>query len=174
MMDPYILQDQRILENIELPAEQVIAKLNEIQKPLEKFDLTFPNHGYNVISLPESSPYKIIKRLYLDQTPLGSPFYLEVRRYDKSNTTQIKEWTLSLLTSPFQEIPGKKYPAFLGRGDRNQELYDPSHGFSVADRGIFTAFIEDETTLFILYADAPWETFEPHLQTLLSVIPDEK
>jgi len=175
--DSYIAQDQKALDEIEerfgIPAEDVLAKLDEIQKPLEKFHLNFPDRGYNVVSLPESSPYRIVKRLYLDRTPLGSPFFLEVRRYDK-NLGQAQAWTLSLLSTPFKEIPHKKYPTYLGRGNRNQDLYDPSHGFSVTDRGIFTSFIDDGAALYVLYADAPWETFEPHLVTLLNVIPDEK
>jgi len=172
--DEFIQQDRQILGEIEekfgVSADVVLEKLADLQKPLEKFHLAF--RGYNVVSLPQSSPYKIIKRLYLDKSPMGSPFFLEVRAYENENLDEVKEWTLNLLTSDFEEILGKEYPVFLGRGDRNQEQYDPSHGFSVKDRGIFVAFLEDEGTVYVLYADGPWETFEQHKEELLSVIPD--
>ncbi len=175
--DAFIIQDQAALKEIEaqfgLSPDTVAAKLAELQKPLEKFDLAFPENGYNVISLPETPSYRIIKRTYLGLTPLGSPFFLEVRAYPGARLDEVRDWYMKLLTSrsDFLKIAQKKYPTYLGRGDRNRSQYDPSHGFSVEDRGIFVSFIEDDNVLYVLYADAPYETFKKHKEALVDVIP---
>ena len=177
VVDDFVLQDQRALAEIEqkfgLSADKVIKILLDIQKPLDKFGLLFPTDRYSVLTIPDSQyEFKVVKRIYLNKTPLGSPVFLDVRKFDSKEGVQ--DWHFGLIHGEFERIEGRRYPVFVGRGDHNQEQYDPSHGFSVKDRGLFLAFIEDGDKLYVLYADAPWETLEKHKNELISVVPFHK
>ncbi len=161
--------------------EIIISSLSCLQ---EELPFTFPKSYYNVLSINEFAPlwcstpipFKVYKRLYLDETPLGTPFYLDVRKFpivEKSQIDEIITWHLDLFRDPSVLIkqPVPQGVAFLGRGLRNVDK-DSSHGFAAeqGDRGLFLYFIQKEDALYLSIADAPWEIFEKHLSLFKSVL----
>lgn len=178
VVDDFILGDLKALWELEvkygIKGGIVIEKLLDLQKPLDELDLNFPEEWYSVLCIPEiCNRFKVIKRLYFDKTPLGTPVFCDVR-HCFGDPEEVKKWHLSLLEEDFEKVDGRSFPVFLGRGDRNQEVYDPSHGFSVLDRGILLSFIETGDAFYVLYVDVPWEVFEKHRDKLLSVVPLQK
>lgn len=140
---------------------------------------TFPETLYNVLCISEPQeesliPYHVVKRLYLGESDLGFPVYLDVRCYDvdPGQGSRLKEWLVQTVEGNTEELVssgGKN--AYLCRGKRNTSRRDPTHGFSALqkERGLFVQFFEQGSKLYVCYAEAPWTTFakyEPLFRSL--------
>lgn len=134
---------------------------------------TFPDHLYNVLCiteepLPTPAPFHVYKRLYLGETELGLPFYLDVRVFELANVSieEIISWHLTILDGmPKKLLEEENHVSYLCFGNRNQDRPDTTHGFAAlqGERGLFLDFIEKEGRLYVAYAEAPLSTFKKHL-----------
>lgn len=147
--------------------------LTELQKELP---FTFPAHLYNVLMIPEAprvgpDPFQIYKRLYLGETELGLPFYLDVRRYhlEGKKKDTIISWYLSLIEGELEKVKDSDQAlAYVIRGKRNEDQLSAPHGFAqfLGERGLFLLFVQQGDQLFVCYAEASLSTFQQHLPLL--------
>ncbi len=132
----------------------------------------FPDQLYNVLCIcgTEServAPFKILKRLYLGETELGLPFYLDVRAFELSalSVDEIISAHLNILDGRFEELNvSKDRKAYLCRGKRSSQVEDPTHGFAqnASERALFLDFIEKDGHLYVCYAESTLKTFFQH------------
>jgi hypothetical protein len=111
--------------------------------------------------------FHVHKRLYLGETELGLPFYLDVRVFelDTNQSEEIIVWHLTLLDGRKEELlTTKERKAFLCYGRRNASYADTTHGFAALqeERALFLDFYEKENRLYVCYAEAPLTTFNQH------------
>ncbi|NGX61390.1 MAG: hypothetical protein K940chlam9_00875 [Chlamydiae bacterium] len=164
------VESQELSYSPEMVTQALIETLTSLQKEIP---FSYSTDYYNVLCLPEPNPpvsYQIYQRLYLGDSELGFPFYLEVRRYSLKETA-----AREVLASYLDSIEGEKqeYPlstcrkAYLCKGSR-----PPIHNLSFAagERGLFLDTWEEGETLFVAYAEAPWATFSEHLPFLKQMI----
>lgn len=172
----------------ELESEKIIQTIHRLQSPLTQLPFTFPEEYYSILNIPDASPgikstlmpYDIYKRIYLGDNALGLPFYLDVRVFSigpederQYHVDSILHWHLGLLeggVKAFQRIPKKQGVLLIGKGIRNLEHFDNSHGFAVDERGVLLAFFAQENILYVLYADAPWVTFSQHKDLFFNLL----
>jgi len=182
------LNDLRIakgqpVKTLDEDTEMLIKEVEKVQSMIDTLQLNFPENGYNVFNLPDQSyvttpfPFKLYKRLLLDETLYGMPFTLDVRVFELTDPEKeidaIYHWHLNLLENPeecFVRFPSDRGVVLIGRGDRNTRHYDPSHGIATKDRGVYLAFLQSEGKFLVLYADAPWKTFKEHREDLLKIM----
>lgn len=166
-------------KNIPIASErEVLRLLTQSLKNLQgTLPFQFPPSYYNVISLEKSDhesfntlpPFEIYQRIYMDQTELGFPFYLEVKVFSLEDENDSKEtilWHLGLLEpNSFESYTTSQGVAYLGKGWKNSAK-DLSHGFAnlQGERGVFLYFIQKDKILYLAVADGPWNTFEKHIK----------
>lgn len=160
---------------------QIDEHLARLQDPLKKQGITFPNLPSirNLPPTPQSLiptplPFHLFQRWILDETPYGTPIYLDVRAFATTQLQEIaaiKKWHLSLLSSSsWKEFPSRPTTTlYIGHGDRNPDHFDPSHGLATQDRGILLFFFSDDAHFYVLITDAPWSLFQKHQQDLMAL-----
>jgi len=162
--------------------EEALTQLMMEQLLLVQQDIPFifPEELYNVLCITESkeetpATFLTFKRLYLGETELGMPFYLDVRVFDLHTCAMenVVDWHLKILNGSYEEIPtafGQK--AFVCKGKRTTTNQDASHGFAAlqGDRGLFLEFYEKEKRLYVCYAEAPLTTFERYIPLFMNLV----
>jgi len=170
---PAIVEDVRSIQRLNIPWEQIQKKYDELQKEIHTLPVTWPSYWYQVLQIPPASSFRIYRRMLVGENHLGFPIYLDVRVFELKDATQVAEildWHFKLLKDePFQKID--PYPnVFVGRGDHNTLLFNPTHGIASKDRGIFLAYFLKNQKLFVLFLDAPWFDFVIYYDNLLSIL----
>ena len=142
---------------------------------------TFPNTFYNVLCISASegqipAPFCVFKRLYLGETELGLPLYMDVRVYDldSAKSEEIMTWHLNALEGNREELHfSEQRKAFLCRGKQNSHRKDTTHGFAAlqGDRGLFLDFYSLDNRLYVCYAEAPLVTFTKYESIFRNLIP---
>jgi len=168
----------------------IITQIDYMQS---KIPFSTPENLYSVLNLPDLSAYsrnipftpRLVKRLYLGESELGFPLYLDVRRADGASKEEVIAWHLNLLeTGPaaFHKVKsGEKKDKmdeeiYLGRGDYKAES-DPTHGLAREDRAIYLHFKEvanggesrQGKELYYLYFDGPHAEFEQHQDQIVGI-----
>jgi len=156
--------------------ETLLALQNEIP-------ISFPDNLYSVLCITETAdssnppptPFHVYKRLYLGQTEIGFPFYLDVRVFDVESEQErqnILSWHCSVLVEKedaFEKhIIDENKQVFLGKG---VSAKNRAHGvFEWQDeRGVFIYAIQKGKKLYVAYTDASWKTFEKSLNLFSSL-----
>ncbi len=147
----------------------LITTLNRLQKQIP---FKLPDTFYSLICLPDTSPFHVYKRLYLGDTEMGMPFYLDVRVFEleEASAHELIAWHLDLLEGGREELYRSENRAvYLSSGRRKR---DDAHGFEMGQRGLFVDFLEKEGRLFVLYAEGPLSTFREY-QSLFNQLTQE-
>lgn len=138
---------------------------------LETFHATKP-------ALPSPSVHTglslLVDRVYLGETALGMPFYLDVRLFNLkgSSAAELIAWYLDTLDGPCEEVYiSEQRKVYIRRGERNPTRTDSTHGFAAlqGERALFLDCYEQGDDLYVCTAEAPLETFlqhEPFLRSL--------
>jgi hypothetical protein len=158
----------------ELSEKEIASILMERLLSLQAtIPFTFPDSLYNVLCITESeggepAPFHVYKRLYLGETELGLPFYLDVRVFELGAITpeEIIAWHLNILEGSCEELPATEgETTFLCRGKRAPNRADTTHGFASlqGERALFLKFCEKENRLYVCYAEAPLTTLNRYL-----------
>lgn len=170
-----------IAQSIPRLSEEELTQLlmNKLLSMQEQIPFIFPEELYNVLWIPKSdvaepSPYQILKRLYLGETELGLPFYLDVRLFDLNRATRddLVSWHLELLKGTQQLLrQSENRSTYLCRGIRNPVRADTTHGFAAlqGERALYLDFFEQGSQLFVCYAEAPlkiFQIYEPLLRAI--------
>lgn len=127
----------------------------------------FPADLYNVLCIvefPHNCPYPfhVYKRLYLGESEIGFPFYLDVRVFEEGETIkeEVIRWHQARLDGEINLIfDSQQEVIFTSKGNPTQER---AHGFGTGARGLFVDAKLHEGKLFVLYAEAPLTTFRQH------------
>ena len=146
-----------------------------------KIPFNFPKNLYNVLCINETASqipaaFHTYQRLYLGETELGLPFYLEVRVFENKDmeSEDLIAWHLDILKGERQEIySSDNRKAFICSGIRNSDRPDTTHGFGTLQgkRGLYLDFYKKEGHLFVCYAEAPLSTFCAYESLLRSLNP---
>lgn len=122
-----------------------------------------PKDKYNVLCIPQATvkapaSYSIFQRLYLGESEVGLPFYLDVRVFELENCSadEIISWHLQALDG---EVLSLGESVYISKGYPTRET---AHGFAKSMRGQYVAFFEKEGQLFVLHAEAHLKTFQKH------------
>ena len=185
-MQPFVknadVEIQRDLEKVhtfsaqvdELSEEDVTYFLIEALISLQtQIPFHFPRDLYNVLCIPDTSskglaPYHIYQRLYLGESDLGLPFYLDVRVFELENISveEVVNWHLSTLEGDVEQLCCEEnHSVYILKGTRKPCQQDMTHGFAqlLGERGLFLHFLQKDNRLFVCYAEAPYQTFEKNL-----------
>jgi len=154
--------------------EEFSNKITQLLKKMQSsVPFKFPSHLYNVLCIPESlhAPFafQVLQRIYLGETELGLPFYLDVRVFNLENEHKeaqieaIQNWHFNLLEGGrdvFKKITSNS-SFYLGEGKYSAES-NLGHGFEISSglRGIYLSFFEKENILYVAYASAPLLDFK--------------
>ncbi|MCH9626024.1 MAG: hypothetical protein S4CHLAM123_12130 [Chlamydiales bacterium] len=170
--NPAFYQDLEKIHEISTQIEQyseqeltlaLMETLLELQKEIPFF---FPEHLYNVLYIEEPptdapAPFHVYKRLYLGESELGIPFYMDVRVFDLNfaSKEEIIDWHLGILRGEKSTL--ENMSGYVIYGLRNEDYKDFSHGFAsfLGERGLYLDFIEKENFLYVAYAESSAETF---------------
>jgi hypothetical protein len=144
--------------------DNVVRDYETLEREMLALPIEFPADHYQVLMLPKN----VYKRVYVDDTALGIPFYIDVKVYELSKKDEVIEWHWKVLKGGKQAFENFK-SGFIGRGDRDSDHYDPSHGLATRDRGVFLAFYPVGSKLFVVYSDAPWGDISKHLDLYRSL-----
>jgi hypothetical protein len=189
------LSKQLVLANKNSPSlEETTSKITQhalmIQNQLTGMGFNFPKNYYHILNLPDSErlqvatprPFQVHKRIHLCDNAMGIPVFLDLRVFDLGKSLppekqhieilKIVDWHTKLLDNgydDFRKLASKDRLVLLGRGNRNTEHFDNSHNMLSKDRGVFLAFSAKDNFLYVLHADAPWETLSPFESTFLNI-----
>lgn len=144
--------------------EMAICTLIKLQ---EEIPFKFPESLYNVIFITESPEYTVkppglfhvYKRLYLDDSEMGIPFYLDVRVFqsEKVSLDEVINWHLQILDGePEVLYQSDNRIVFKKMGCRERET---AHGFARGKRGLYADFLQSGDKLYVLYAETSLKTF---------------
>lgn len=167
--------------------ESILQQIQTLQQPISQLGLSYPQQWYSLLNLPHTDSkhyplpidFQIHKRVYVDDNQWGMPVFLDLRVFQldqffyEERAQEVIQWHSKLLKETeafFRSYDGKNWTVLLGRGSYNKEHFDPSHGFSSEDRGIFIAYRRDADKLYLLFLDAPRDVFDKHQGTLMSII----
>ncbi len=161
---------QLFLSNPELTRDVIeavfIDRLTALQKDLP---FSFPGELYNVLCIRETPmeslqpphPFHVYKRLYLGESEIGFPVYLDVRVFEvaRDEIQSVVTWHLERLEGEavchFDQRDKKRYTSqgFLSG--------EQAHGWGkdLGERGLFADFIYRDEKLYVLYCEAPLESF---------------
>lgn len=117
----------------------------------------------------------LVDRVYLGETALGLPFFLDVRQFELKGvtSTELITWHLDLLEGPCEEIYiSDQRKVYIRKGVRNAHRLDTTHGFAPlqGERALFLDCFQVGDRLFMCTAEAPWETFQKHEPFLRSLV----
>lgn len=149
-------------EQIELALIKTLTSLQS-QIPFE-----LPEELYNVLCICETPlewikppiPFHVYKRLYLGEMEVGLPFYLDVRVFELEGfpAEDLITWHLETLEGEPELLhQSEQRVVYKVFGDRTREI---AHGFAKGERGLYLDCIEEDGKLFVLYAEAPVQTFK--------------
>ncbi len=152
------------MEQVEDAVIQILTALQE-SVPYE-----LPDNLYNVICIGEMpsdwieapAPFHVYKRLYLGDTELGFPAYLDVRVFEPGDcpVEDLIAWHLHALDGePVCLHRSAKRSVYFSNGFR---VRNTAHGFAQEERSLFLDCIEKGGQLFVLHAEAPLEVFNQH------------
>ncbi|MCH9608992.1 MAG: hypothetical protein S4CHLAM45_02670 [Chlamydiales bacterium] len=126
----------------------------------------FPENLYNVLCITDVQnrcpfDYRVYKRLYLGDTDLNMPMYLDVRVFDvkKEDVSAVIQWHATLLNGAVERLG----EGVLVKGGYTE--IDYSHGFA-PQRALFLLPHYQEGKLYLLYSDVPLE----HCEGLCSIV----
>ncbi len=131
------------------PKEKLLAlaieKLTQLQASIP---FTLPKDLYNVLFI--SDPL-VVKRLYLGETALGMPAFLDVRLYevDKHEVQSVLDGYFAKIKGEFEKV-GEAYIALAER------ISDSSHGLAT-ERFVYLEPRYHDGCLYVLFADLPLE-----------------
>ncbi len=168
-------------EGVDVTVSDVVTFLSDyLRKLCSKIPFVLPEECYRVLCIEEQiqqtclRPFKVYERLYLGENSIHFPFYLDVRVFDCANSEQAEEivqWHKQLLSE--NTFHQQEFAFFIGKGLPSEKKNLATHGFASlqGERGIFLYPCLKENQLFLLFAEAPWETFK---ELLLPLIPKIK
>lgn len=147
--------------------EMLIATLLALQ---ESIPFVLPTDLYSVFCIPETpqewhqapAPFHVYKRLYLGENAMGIPFYLDVRVFELENCSaeELIAWHLQTLDGEAVLLHrSENRCVYTSNGLKKRES---AHGFASGKRALFFDCIEMQGRLFVLYAEAPQETFQKY------------
>lgn len=138
--------------------EELTTNLIETLEPLqENLPLALPKSLYNVLWIaekPTSCPFqfRVVKRLYLGESRLGFPIYLDVRQFDEADAKAVIDWHQAQVAADF--ISYGKGMVATGEGKM------PGHGWDVSDRVVYLQWGENDQKLYVAYANLAGEDWE--------------
>jgi len=146
--------------------ELTLALMETLLELQKEIPFSFPEYLYNVLYIEEPptdapAPFHVYKRLYLGESELGIPFYMDVRVFDLNfaSKEEVIDWHLGILNGEQRNLEGKSGCVIYGL--RNGDYKDFSHGFAsfLGERGLYLDFVEKENFLYVTYAESSAETF---------------
>ncbi len=155
----------------ELTHEQIETSLIQTLTALQaQIPFTLPQELYSVLCISEPLldtikppvPFQVYKRLYLGETVIGFPFYLDVRVFelDRCGSEELIAWHLETLDGePSCLYQSDNRAIYTSSGERTRAT---AHGFATGKRGLFFECLEHKGRLFVLYAEAPIKNFKEH------------
>ncbi|MFN0064753.1 MAG: hypothetical protein ACKVOH_00800 [Chlamydiales bacterium] len=142
----------------------VFDTLNDMKAEIPFY---LPKNYYSVLCIPDQpeKPFHIYRRLFLDNSALGVPFYLDICCFEMESEEDVLTWLREQLDEEalFEKRECAQGVSYIGRGEKRLDL--TTHGFARAqgERGLFFHMIKREGKIFVACAEGPWETFSKHL-----------
>ncbi len=123
-------------------------------------------------------PSVLLDKVYLGETALGLPFYLDVRQFELKggSSNELIAWYLDLLEGPYEELfVSDQRKIYVRKGARNPSHSDTTHGFAAmqGERGLFLDCYIEGGKLYMCSAEAPLETFQEHEEFFRSLCKKE-
>jgi hypothetical protein len=168
-------------QDIKVSLSEIVSFLSfHLNKLNEEIPFIFPEDYYRVLCISDSFdssrtplPFQIYERLYLGESNVHFPVYLDVRVFKLDNIQQadaIIQWHFGLLSENSRLETPSHYHIIKGFPSEEKNLH--SHGFAAlqGERGVFLYPCLKDNKLFLLFAEAPWAPFEAFCMPIISKI----
>lgn len=158
----------------------LIRTMSNLQASLGPLNFDFPAKYYSFLNIPDTPvslypaplPFKIYKRIYLDNLNDKEAFLSDVRVFDlDTNISKQSQEVIDIVNWHFNKLKAGEGAFTKFASDDCIVMIGRGVGTTQANEtGVFLAFVQRENRLFVLVAEAPWAIFDRHQASLKGIV----